>query len=32
VAPGRGDFRDIGAGLYRILDMKFGEFHFHAIR
>jgi|SRR5215203_1075654 len=30
--PGRGAFRSIGAGLYRVLDMNFGEFQFHALR
>jgi hypothetical protein len=28
----RGDFRDTGAGICRILDMNFGEFLFHALR
>src|SRR5215218_5789910 len=28
----RGDSRGIGAGIYRILDMNFGEFLFHALR
>jgi hypothetical protein len=28
----RGDFRGIGAGIYRILDRNFREFQFHALR
>jgi hypothetical protein len=28
----RGDFRGIGMGLCRILDMNFREFQFHALR
>jgi hypothetical protein len=27
----RGDFRGIGAGIYRILDMNFREYLFHAL-
>jgi hypothetical protein len=31
-APGEGDFRGIGAGVCRILDMNFRESIFHALR
>jgi hypothetical protein len=30
--PGKGDSKGIGAGIYKILHLNFGEFVFHALR